>query len=93
MEATIRSNNGGNNDGTNRTYQHRCSSDLPWPEDRYRGYFRQDHGLRIYGLPFLIVGGYPRFQYKDYWLSAVNPWPEYWGMTVRQRRRLRHRRG
>jgi hypothetical protein len=49
------------------------------PEDRYRGYFGQDHGFRIYGLPFLVVGGYPRFQYHGYWLSAVDPWPEYWG--------------
>jgi hypothetical protein len=33
----------------------------------------------VYGLPFLVVGGYPRFQYRGYWVSAVDPWPEYWG--------------
>jgi hypothetical protein len=49
------------------------------PDDRFRGYFGEDHGFRIYGLPFLVVGGYPRFQYHGYWLSAVDPWPEYWG--------------
>lgn len=49
------------------------------PDDRFRGYFGQDHGFRIVGLPFLVVGGYPRFQYQGYWLSAVDPWPEYWG--------------
>jgi hypothetical protein len=49
------------------------------PENRFRGYFGQDHGFRIYGLPFMVVGGYPRFQYHGYWLSAVDPWPEYWG--------------
>jgi len=49
------------------------------PDDRYRGYFGQDHGFRIYGLPFLVVGGYPRFQYEGYWLSMIDPWPEYWG--------------
>ncbi|MGC1452431.1 MAG: hypothetical protein WA830_20575 [Candidatus Sulfotelmatobacter sp.] len=49
------------------------------PDDRYRGYFGQDHGFRIYGLPFMVVGGYPRFQYHGYWLSAVDPWPQYWG--------------
>ena len=27
----------------------------------------------------MVVGGYPRFQYHGYWLSAVDPWPEYWG--------------
>jgi hypothetical protein len=48
------------------------------PDDRYRGYFGPDHGFRIYGLPFLVVGGYPRFQYEGYWFSAVDPWPEYW---------------
>lgn len=48
------------------------------PEDRYRGYFGQDHGFRIYGLPFLIVGGYPRFQYNGYWVSLVDPWPGSW---------------
>ena len=49
------------------------------PDDRYRGYFGQGHDFRIYGLPFLVVGGYPRFQYEGYWFSMVDPWPEYWG--------------
>jgi len=49
------------------------------PEDRFRGYFGPSHGFRIYGLPFLVVGGYPRFQYDGYWFSPVDPWPEYWG--------------
>jgi hypothetical protein len=49
------------------------------PDDRYRGYFGPSHGFRINGLPFLVVGGYPRFQYEGYWISAVDPWPEYWG--------------
>jgi hypothetical protein len=25
-----------------------------------------------------VVGGYPRFQYGGFWLSVVDPWPEYW---------------
>jgi len=49
------------------------------PDDRYRGYFGPSHGFRINGLPFLVVGGYPRFQYEGYWISTVDPWPEYWG--------------
>jgi len=49
------------------------------PDDRYRGYFGPDHGFRINTLPFLVVGGYPRFQYDGYWISAVDPWPESWG--------------
>ncbi len=49
------------------------------PDDRYRGYFGPSHEFRIYGLPFLVVGGYPRFQYQGYWISTVDPWPEAWG--------------
>jgi hypothetical protein len=49
------------------------------PEYRYRGYFGPGHGFRIGGLPFLVVGGYPRFQYQGYWISAVDPWPSGWG--------------
>jgi hypothetical protein len=49
------------------------------PDDRFRGYFGRDHEFRISGLPFLVVGGYPRFQYSGYWFSAIDPWPEYWG--------------
>jgi hypothetical protein len=48
------------------------------PDDRFRGYFGQGHGFRIYGLPFLVVGGYPRFQYDGYWISMVDPYPESW---------------
>ena len=22
---------------------------------------------------------YPRFQYEGYWISLMDPWPEYWG--------------
>ena len=48
------------------------------PEDRYRGYFGPSHAFRIYSYPVLVVGGYPRFQYGGFWLSVVDPWPEYW---------------
>jgi hypothetical protein len=49
------------------------------PDDRYNGYFGPSHGFRVNGLPFLVVGGYPRFQYEGYWISTVDPWPEAWG--------------
>ena len=49
------------------------------PDDRFRVYFGSNHGFRIYGQPFLVVGGYPRFQYQGYWFSPVDPWPVYWG--------------
>jgi hypothetical protein len=67
-------------DSDHRNWQQRGGYDgYRIPDDRYRGYFGRDHGFRIYGLPFLVVGGYPRFQYQGYWISLVDPWPEYWG--------------
>ena len=32
------------------------------PDDRFRGNFGPDHRFRIGGLPFMVVGGYPRSQ-------------------------------
>jgi hypothetical protein len=49
------------------------------PDNRYSGFFGRDHRFRIYGLPFMVVGGYPRFQYQGYWISLIDSWPEYWG--------------
>jgi hypothetical protein len=48
------------------------------PEDRFRAYFGHDHFFRIYGLPLVFVGGYPRFQYDGYWVTFVDPWPDTW---------------
>jgi hypothetical protein len=48
------------------------------PDDRFRMYFGRPHPFRIYGLPLLFVGGYPRFQYDGYWMTLVDPWPESW---------------
>jgi hypothetical protein len=67
-------------DSDHRTWQQRGGyNGYRIPDDRFRGYFGQDHGFRISGLPFMVVGGYPRFQYGGYWISTVDPWPEYWG--------------
>ena len=49
------------------------------PDDRFRLYYGRDHWFRVYSLPMTVVGGYPRFRYGDYWLSFVDPYPEYWG--------------
>ncbi|MGB6131019.1 MAG: hypothetical protein WBG54_04515 [Acidobacteriaceae bacterium] len=49
------------------------------PDTRYRGYFGPGHAFLIRGLPFMVVGGFPRFQYNGYWLSVVDPWPQQWG--------------
>src|SRR6266849_6443730 len=48
------------------------------PDYRFRGYYGQDHGFRIYSLPVRYVGGHRRFQYGGYWFGLVDPWPEYW---------------
>ena len=48
------------------------------PDDRFRGSFGPGHGFRISGFNLFIFGGYPRFQYGGYWISLIDPWPEYW---------------
>jgi hypothetical protein len=47
------------------------------PEERFRFYFGSQHWFRIQDRP-IIVSGYPRFRYGDYWFMLVDPWPEYW---------------
>lgn len=49
------------------------------PDARFRGYFGSGHVFLIRGLPFMVVGGFPRFQYNGYWLTVVDPWPQQWG--------------
>jgi hypothetical protein len=69
----------GNWQSDHRTWQQRGGyNGYRIPEDRFRGYFGQGHGFRIAGLPFLVVGGYPRFQYDGYWFSMVDPYPGNW---------------
>lgn len=48
------------------------------PEDRYRGYFGPQHWFGLYGLPFMVYDGYPRFQYRGYWITLLDPWPQEW---------------
>lgn len=62
-----------------RTWQQRGGYDgYRIPDDHFRGDFGPTHGFHIYGLPYLVTNGYPRFQYRGYWFSPVDPWPEYW---------------
>src|SRR5271157_3965449 len=51
------------------------------PQDRFKLYFGSGHHFRIYGLPLVFVGGYPRFQYDGYWVTFLDPWPEMWPDT------------
>ena len=48
------------------------------PDDHFRGYFGSGHRFRIFSLGLFIFGGHPRFQYGGYWISLLDPWPEYW---------------
>lgn len=49
------------------------------PDLFYRSHYGPGHWFRIYDLPFMVVGGLPRFQYGGYWFSMVDPFPEDWG--------------
>ncbi len=49
------------------------------PNNYYGSYYGQRHSFRVYNQPFMVVGGYPRFQYGGYWFSMIDPYPEYWG--------------
>jgi len=51
------------------------------PDNRFRTYWGRDHYFRIYSLPMVFVGGYPRFRYDGYWVTFVDPWPEMWPAT------------
>jgi hypothetical protein len=51
------------------------------PDDRFRRYFGHEHPFRIGALPVVFVGGYPRFQYDGYWVTAMDPWPDTWPAT------------
>src|SRR5271165_5300539 len=48
------------------------------PEDRYNGYFGSNYAFVIYNQPYMVVGGFPRFQYGGFWFSLVDPWPNTW---------------
>jgi hypothetical protein len=48
------------------------------PTQRFGVYFGRPHPFRIWGLPLQFVSGYPSFQYDGYWVTLVDPWPEFW---------------
>jgi hypothetical protein len=49
------------------------------PDNYYGSYYGEGHSFLVYNQPFMVVGGYPRFQYGGYWFSMIDPYPEYWG--------------
>src|SRR5271166_1746682 len=62
-----------------RTWQQRGGySGYRIPDDRYNGYFGPNYAFVIYNQPYMVVGGFPRFQYGGFWFSLVDPWPSSW---------------
>lgn len=51
------------------------------PTARYRNHFGSGHSFRILNFPLLLAGGHPRFHYGGFWISVIDPWPEYWSDT------------
>jgi len=67
-------------DTEHRTWQQRGGyNGYRIPDVYFSSYYGSVHSFRIYGLPFMEVGGFPRFQYGGYWFSVVDPYPEFWG--------------
>jgi hypothetical protein len=67
-------------DTEHRTWQQRGGySGYRIPDVYFSSYYGSGHSFRVYGLPFMEVGGFPRFQYGGYWFSVVDPYPEFWG--------------
>jgi hypothetical protein len=48
------------------------------PANHYNGHFGSSHEFVIFSQPYMVVGGFPRFQYGGYWFSLVDPWPDSW---------------
>jgi hypothetical protein len=62
-----------------RTWRARGGYNGYWvPETQYRTYFGTTHRFRVDRCPVVIVSGYPRFYYGGYWVTFIDPWPEYW---------------
>lgn len=48
------------------------------PDHRYRVVFGPGHRFRVDRCPLVLVSGYPRFYYGGYWVTFIDPCPEYW---------------
>jgi hypothetical protein len=48
------------------------------PDRRYQVAFGPSHRFRVDRCPLVVVSGYPRFYYAGYWITFIDPWPEYW---------------
>ena len=48
------------------------------PDQRYQVVCGPTRRFRVDSCPLVVVGGYPRFYYGGYWVTFIDPWPEYW---------------
>ena len=78
-QTTWQNHRAGNWQTDHRTWQQRGGyNGYRVPDAGYNVYFGQRHAFRIYGLPFMVFDGYPRFQYNGYWITLLDPWPGNW---------------
>jgi hypothetical protein len=78
-QTTWQNHRAGNWQTDHRTWQQRGGyNGYRVPDARYNVYFGQRNLFRIYGLPFMVFDGYPRFQYNGYWITLLDPWPGNW---------------
>lgn len=49
------------------------------PDDYFRVHYGSGHWFHVGGLPFVVEGSNPRFQYGGHWFAIMDPYPEYWG--------------
>lgn len=48
------------------------------PRERFVVVFGPRHVFRVHRYPVVIVAGRPRFHYNGFYVTVVDPWPEYW---------------
>ena len=78
-QTTWQNHRAGNWQSDHRSWQQRGGyNGYRVPDARYSVYFGSRHAFRIYGLPFMVFDGYPRFQYNGYWITLLDPWPGNW---------------
>ena len=79
QQAAWQGHQSGNWQSDHRTWQQRGGyNGYRIPDNRYNGYFGSGHAFVIFSQPYMVVGGFPRFQYSGYWFSLVDPWPSSW---------------
>ncbi len=48
------------------------------PHERFVVAFGPRHVFRVHELPVVVIAGHPRFHYSGFYVTLMDPWPEYW---------------